>query len=319
MKLLLLLTLLAAALGLAGCAAAAPASATVTVQPTATENPVSPMMQTAAFRATELAQATLDPRLFPTRTPQLTATPSADWQLVWSEEFDGPDGSAVDAKTWSFDIGGHGWGNNELEYYTHRLENARLEGGNLVIEARQEDYQGSRYTSARLVTRDKVNWQYGRFEVRARLPGGQGIWPAVWMLPDSGKYGGWPEGGEVDIMEFLGHDPLTIYGTLHWGSPHDSNGTSFTLPGSPDFTEDYHVFTLEWEPTEFRWYADGVHYHTVTRWRTSAPGAVFPAPFDQPFHLLINVAVGGRWPGVPDSTTVFPARMWVDYVRVYQK
>ena len=303
---------------LTACAVATPPPPSATPTPTATQDPISPLMKTAAVRATELAQATLDPKRFPSPTPPRTATPSADWKLVWAEEFEGPDGSPVNPETWSFEVGGHGWGNNELEYYTDRLENAHLQNGNLVIEARKEDYQGRAYTSARLVTQGKAAWQYGRYEIRARLPAGQGIWPAIWMLPDSQTYGGWPTGGEIDIMEFLGHDRQTVYGTLHWGEPHDSNGKSFVLTGGPDFSADYHVFALEWAPEEFRWYVDGVHYHTVKEWKTSAKNASFPAPFDQPFYILLNVAVGGRWPGSPDAATVFPARMYVDYVRVYQ-
>jgi beta-glucanase (GH16 family) len=305
---------------LTACVPVTPAAPAATSPPVATSTfAIPPAMQTAAVKATELAMVTLDPNLFRKPTLPPPATPSADWKLVWSEEFDGPDGSPVDSSTWAFDVGGHGWGNNELEYYTDRLENAHLEGGSLVIAAREEEYEGSRYTSARLVTRDKVAWTYGRYEIRAKLPKGQGIWPAIWMLPTGNKYGGWPTGGEIDIMEFLGHDPLTVHGTLHWGNPKDASGTSISLPASPDFSEDYHVFALEWDPAEFRWFVDGVHYHTVTNWMTSADNAPFPAPFDQPFHLLLNVAVGGNWPGRPDETTTFPARMLVDYVRVYQK
>jgi len=319
---LILSLLLAGILGLSACAtpAAAPTpEPSATLEPTITENPVSPLMQTAMAKSTALAQVTLDPAMFPTVTPLVSVTPDADWKLAWAEEFDGPDGSAPDPQTWGYDVGGHGWGNNELEYYTDRIENAYLEGGNLVIEARKEEYQGSHYTSARLVTRGKVHWLYGRYEIRAKLPKGQGIWPAIWLLPDTDTYGGWPTGGEVDIMEFLGHDRQTVYGTLHWGNPHDSDGGQIALPRTTGFDEDYHVFALEWEPGAFRWYMDGVLYHTVTQWTTSAENAKFPAPFDQPFHMLINVAVGGNWPGVPNDTTVFPAKMYVDYVRVYQK
>lgn len=308
-------TLLLIAIMLSACTPATPSSAS----PSPTYNPISPAMQTAAAKATELARATLDPKLFPSPTPPLTATPSADWKLVWAEEFEGADGAGVDPKSWSFDVGGHGWGNNELEYYTDRVENAYLQDGSLVIEARKEEYEGNSYTSARLVTKNKADWMYGRYEIRARLPKGQGIWPAIWMLPSDDTYGGWPRGGEVDIMELIGKDPSTIYGTLHWGAPHELRATSYQLNSPQDFSDDYHIFALEWEPEAFRWYVDGVHFLTVTQWKTSAENAPFRAPFNQRFHLLLNVAVGGNWPGRPDSNTVFPVKMLVDYVRVYER
>jgi beta-glucanase (GH16 family) len=288
--------------------------------PTSTPPPTpDPLLQTAVAKATELAAATPDPRLAVTPSPVVTTTPSAAWKLVWADEFDGPDGSPPDPKVWSAEQGGGGWGNNELEFYTNRIQNAYLEGGNLVIEARKERYGTRDYSSARLVTRGSAAWTFGRFEIRAKLPKGQGVWPAIWMMPDTLKYGGWPLGGEIDIMELLGHAPATVYGTLHWGNPHLSSGKSFTLNNVPDFSEEFHVFALEWQPGELRWYVDGVQYHTVTQWSTSAPGAVFPAPFDQPFYMILNVAVGGNWPGSPDATTVFPQKMLVDYVRVYQE
>jgi beta-glucanase (GH16 family) len=251
--------------------------------------------------------------------PKQTVTPSGPWNLVWSDEFDGPDGSLVDSSKWSFDVGGHGWGNNELEYYTNRLDNAYLQGGNLVIRAQEEAYSGSDYTSARLVTKNKGDWLYGRFEIRAKLPRGQGIWPAIWLLPTDNLYGNWPASGEIDIMELLGSDPWTIYGTLHWGEPHQSNGTRYYLLGRETFADDFHDFALEWDPDEIRWYVDGYHYHTVTQWFTSGAKDAFPAPFDQRFHLLLNVAVGGNWPGKPNVNTQFPALMEVDYVRIYQR
>lgn len=305
-------------LAVAACAPPTLPAATASAAPA--QFTIPPAMQTAAVKATELAMTTLDPNLFPDPTLPPAATPSADWKLVWADEFDLPDGAPPDPATWSYDVGGHGWGNNELEYYTDRLENAYHAGGRLVIEARREDYEDRQYTSARLVTKGKVDWLYGRFEIRARLPRGQGVWPAIWMLPTGSPYGGWPVSGEIDIMELLGHDPRTVHGTLHWGNPKDASGSSITLPDTlPDFSAADHIFALEWEPGELRWFVDGVHYHTVNQWMTSAENAPFPAPFDHPFHLLLNVAVGGNWPGVPDSTTVFPARMEVDYVRVYQK
>jgi beta-glucanase (GH16 family) len=252
-------------------------------------------------------------------TPAFTATPTGPWTLVWEEEFEGPDGSPVDSTRWSFDVGGHGWGNNELQYYTDRVDNAFLRGGSLVIRAQQETFQDRAYTSARLVTKNKADWLYGRFEARARLPKGQGIWPAIWMLPTDSVYGIWPLSGEIDIMELIGSDPWTVYGTLHWGEPHQSNGDRYYLLGRETFNDDFHVFAIEWEPREIRWYVDGYHHHTVTQWFTSSARDAFPAPFDQRFHILLNVAVGGNWPGSPSASTVFPAEMEVDYVRVYQR
>jgi beta-glucanase (GH16 family) len=247
-------------------------------------------------------------------------TPSADWDLVWVDEFDAPDGVSPDPERWSFNTGGGGWGNGERQYYTDRPENAVIEDGVLRICAREEEgfFRGYRYTSARLVTKRKGDWTYGRIEVRAQLPEGQGIWPAIWMLPSHTAYGGWPMGGEIDIMEMLGQNPIRVYGTLHYGDPHTHTGRHYVLRTGETFADGHHVFALEWEPGEIRWYVDGYHYQTQTEWFTSKLEHEYPAPFDRPFHLLLNVAVGGRWPGNPDETTEFPQCMAVDYVRVYQ-
>src|SRR5690606_34765748 len=219
---------------------------------------------------------------------------------------------------WTYDIGGHGWGNQELQYYTDRLENARVEDGVLIIEAREESFGGNDYTSARLVTRGLAAWQYGRIEARMKMPIGQGIWPAFWMLPTDSPYGGWPAGGEIDIMEYLGHVPNQVHGTIHSGGGelgHRFTGDDYVLQ-SGTFADDFHVFALEWEPRQMRWYVDGELYLTQVSW--SSIGGPYPAPFDHPFHILMNVAVGGQWPGYPDETTTFPQQMLVDYVRVYQ-
>ena len=239
-----------------------------------------------------------------------------DWTLVWSDEFDTP--GPPDPTRWNYDIGGHGWGNQELQYYTDRPDNVRVENGLLVIEAHEEAYQGNAYTSARLVTRGRAAWKYGRIEARIKLPFGQGIWPAFWMLPTDSPYGGWPAGGEIDIMEYLGHDTDRVYGTLHSGGGalgHRFSGTHYTL-AEGTFADDFHTFALEWEPRRMRWYVDGELYQTQLSW--SSAGGPYPAPFDTPFHILLNLAVGGEWPGLPDATTTFPQRMEVDYVRVYQ-
>jgi beta-glucanase (GH16 family) len=274
----------------------------------------------ACAGAAPTAAPTHTPEATPTTSPPPTATPGADWEPVWADEFDAPDGTPPDPERWSFNTGGGGWGNAERQVYTDRLENAAIEGGTLLICAREEaeDYSGYRYTSARLVTRNQGDWTYGRVEVRARLPQGQGIWPAIWMLPSHMAYGGWPMGGEIDIMEMLGQDPIRVYGTLHYGNPHTHTGHYYILRTGETFADGYHDFAIEWEPGEIRWYVDGYHYQTQTEWFTSKRDAEYPAPFDRPFHLLLNVAVGGHWPGNPDETTVFPQCMAVDYVRVYQ-
>lgn len=242
------------------------------------------------------------------------------WKLVWNDEFDG---SSINMQKWEHEVNAEGGGNNELQYYTSRIENSFIENGNLVIQALKENFtgpEGSRnYTSARLRTKNKGDWKYGRFDIKAKLPYGKGIWPAIWMLPTDWSYGRWAASGEIDIMELLGHEPNKVYGTLHYGGEYPNNvhsGTSFTLPVG-NFAADYHLFTLEWEPTAFRWFVDGVLYQTQTQWHTTK--APYPAPFDKRFHLLLNVAVGGNWPGNPDSTTPFPQKMIIDYVRVFQK
>jgi beta-glucanase (GH16 family) len=251
-------------------------------------------------------------------TPTLPAPKG--WKLAWADEFDAPDGALPDPAHWTYDTGAGGWGNGELQHYTsRRAENAHIQGGNLVITARHEDFEGADYTSARLLTRGLGDWTYGRFEVRAKLPQGQGIWPAIWMLPTDWKYGGWPASGEIDIMELIGKEPSRAYGTLHWGAPHTFEGGHYDLPPGQVFADDFHVFAVEWEPDEFRWFVDGQLYYTQRDWFTSSTKAQFPAPFDQRFHLILNVAVGGAWPGYPDETTVFPQSMIVDYVRVYEK
>ena len=244
-----------------------------------------------------------------------------DWKLVWSDEFDG---SAIDPAKWEFEVNAKGGGNNELQYYTDRPENARIENGTLVIEARKEEFTGAEgtrsYTSARLRSPNRGDWKHGRFEIRARLPKTQGLWPAIWMLPTDWAYGPWPHSGEIDIMELLGHETSKVYGTLHYANAttgkHTHTGTFYTLPNG-SFSEEFHTFAVEWDEKEFRWFVDGHCYQQQNAWETDK--APYPAPFDQRFHLLLNVAVGGNWPGNPDASSVFPQRMEVDYVRVYQR
>ncbi|HEU5139657.1 MAG TPA: carbohydrate binding domain-containing protein, partial [Bacillales bacterium] len=241
------------------------------------------------------------------------------WKLIWEDEFNA---KKIDTSKWNFIEGGGGYGNNELQNYTSRKKNARVEDGHLVIEAHKEQYQGNDYTSAKLTTEGKGDWTYGRFEIRAKLPEGQGIWPAIWMMPtDYQLYGTWPSSGEIDIMELLGDDPDTVYGTLHFGNPHSQAGAPYSLEEGT-FTDSYHTFAIEWEPGEFRWYVDGKLYQKQNRWFSKLSGAAapftYPAPFDRDFYLQLNLAVGGNWPGNPDATTQFPQQMLVDYVKVYK-
>lgn len=238
------------------------------------------------------------------------------WALVWSDEFDQADGSAPDPAKWGYDVGGNGWGNNELEYYTARTNNARIEGGNLVIEARQESYAGKNYTSARLLTKGKWSWTHGRIESRIRIPRGQGLWPAFWMLGNDIDSVGWPQCGEIDIMENIGSEPGTVHGTVHGPGYSGANGIGgpFTLPGGAAMADDYHVFAVEWATNRIAWLVDDRPYFAVTP--ASLPRGTAWV-FEQPQFLLLNLAVGGNWPGSPDATTTFPRRMTVDYVRVY--
>jgi beta-glucanase (GH16 family) len=273
---------------------------------------------TACAKAVNAPDLTLTSTPFatPASAPTEVATPGSDFQLVWQDEFDG---DTVDDTKWSLSINNPVF-NNELQLYTDLPDNAFIEEGHLVIQAikPEESYMGRDYTSAKLTTLAKADWLYGRFEIRAKLPTGQGLWPAFWLLPSQGRYGGWPSSGEMDIMEMLGHEPNIVHGTLHYRDKngHAFNGQSYQLPEG-DFTNEFHVFAFEWDETEMRWYVDDELYLTLTTWETR--NKPFPAPFDQKFYLIINLAVGGNWPGSPDETTVFPQRLEVDYVRVYQK
>jgi beta-glucanase (GH16 family) len=243
------------------------------------------------------------------------------WVLSWSDEFDAPDGSAPDPAKWALFVSGNGEGNHELEYYTDRPRNAYIQKGNLVIAALKETYTGldgtRDYTSARLST---VGFQqvYGRIEARIKLPRGQGIWSAFWMLGNNMDQVGWPQCGEIDIMENIGHEPSTVHGTIH--GPGYSGKAGISAPyalASGAFAGDYHVFAAEWEPGVVRFYVDGNLYSTV------GPSALPPGKQwvldGHPFQIILNVAVGGDWPGPPDETTVFPQTMLVDYVRVYKR
>ena len=242
---------------------------------------------------------------------------AASAQLIWSDEFNGPAGQRPDPAKWTYDLGGGGWGNRELEVYTDAAENASLDGnGNLMIRALRDE--SGRYSSARLKTLGKFEAQYGRVEARIQLPFGQGTWPAFWMLGATFPEEGWPRCGEIDVMEQIGKEPATMHGTVHGPGYSGANGISglFQLPEPARFRDGFHVFGIEWAPGAIRFSVDGTQYHQVT------PGdlpAGAPWVLDRPFFLLLNLAVGGNWPGSPDISTLFPQKMYVDYVRVFQK
>jgi beta-glucanase (GH16 family) len=235
------------------------------------------------------------------------------WDLVWADEFSQADGSSPNPANWGYDLGGGGWGNGEWQYYTSRTNNARIQGGQLVIEARQESYAGSNYTSARLLTRDKWDWTYGRMEARIKVPRGQGIWPAFWMLGDNIGSVGWPTCDEIDIMEHIGREPKKVYGTIHGPGYSGGEGIGGSYTFVPDVADDFRVFAIEWQTNLIRWYVDGIQYFAASP--ASLGGDTWV--FDHPHFIILNVAVGGYWPGYPDGTTVFPQQMLVDYVRVY--
>jgi beta-glucanase (GH16 family) len=270
------------------------------------------------------------------------------WKLTWNDEFDSKE---IDPKKWDYDTGNgffdydanqwiSGWGNGELEYYTREPANAWVQDGVLHIRALKESQNGCGYTSARLKTRKRdgsplFNQRYGRFEFRAKLPTGQGVWPALWMRPHDDKYGSWAASGEIDVLEARGQEPNKVLGTIHFGSRWPGNAEAskdYVLPNKGTIA-DFHVYAVEWEPGEIRWYVDDAEYAKQSFWWSSSktegakgltPKAEadlnpWPAPFDQPFYLVMNLAVGGKFLGNPDKTTAFPAEMLVDYVRAYEK
>ncbi|HTI71145.1 MAG TPA: glycoside hydrolase family 16 protein [Candidatus Limnocylindria bacterium] len=245
------------------------------------------------------------------------------WQLVWADEFDGPDKSAPNPAKWKQEQGGNGWGNKELETYTTRPENVRVEGGQLVIEARQENYTGKDgkmrpYTSARLKTHQLASWAYGRIEARIQIPRGQGIWPAFWMMGENIDTAGWPGGGEIDIMENIGKEPGTVHGTIHGPGYSGAGGIGhpYKLPDGKALADDYHLYAVEWVTNAITWLVDDHAYATI---KASDLPAGKKWVYDHPHFILLNLAVGGYWPGNPDATTQFPQKMKVDYVRVWQR
>lgn len=255
-------------------------------------------------------------------TVQKTETPAIDgYNLLWSDEFDG---DTLDETIWTREVREPGWTNNELQEYTTSDENIFVSDGHLVLKAVKSEVNGSDYyTSGKVNSQNKADFQYGKVVVSAKVPEGQGLWPAIWMMPqDESYYGQWPKCGEIDIMEVLCNDTTTSYSTIHYGEPHAEQQGTLTLDEG-SFASEFHEYSVEWEPGEMRFYTDGILVLTVNDWFTAEPGQddkPYPAPFDQPFFVQMNLAVGGNWPGNPDETTDFEnAEFQIDYVRVYQK
>lgn len=303
---------LAALLGLAACAISTPeANETPPSQPASTDSlpqatPAgSPASNTPVSRPTEV-------------------TPPPGWKLAWHDEFDGPAGAKPDPALWAYDLGAGGWGNSELEYYTDRAENASMDGkGSLAITAIEYPDPSKSglncsycmYSSARLVTRGLYMPQYGRVEARLRLPVGMGVWPAFWMLGSNIDQVGWPQCGEIDVMENRGSEPDVLHGSLHGPGYAGVKAltSTYTLPGAR-FADEFHVFAVEWEAAGIRWYVDGQEYFRANPNDISSQWV-----FDHPFYLILNLAIGGTFAGTPDYKTVFPQTLLVDYVRVYQR
>lgn len=241
-----------------------------------------------------------------------------NYQLVWQDEFEGPAGQSPDSANWNYDIGTgqNGWGNQELQYYTNRSENISLDGnGNLVITARRESFGGQPFTSARIKTQGLFEQTYGRFEARIKMPWGPGIWPAFWLLGSNIETVGWPQCGEIDIMEYRGQQPNLINGTVHGPGYSAGNSVTKTYGFQNDrFDVDFHVFAVEWGKDYLRFYVDDVLYQEITPGDLSGPWV-----FNNPFFIIMNVAVGGNYVGFPTSETPFPQSMIIDYVRVYKE
>ena len=246
-------------------------------------------------------------------------TSLAKMKLVWSDEFDD---DSLNYSKWGIQENAFGGGNQELQIFTDRAKNVRVENGHLVLEAHRDNGNISgtvrEYSSGRVRTKHRGDWKYGRIEVRAKMPIGHGIWPAIWMLPTDDKYGGWALSGEIDIMEYRGQKPKQVLGTLHYGGGWPDNkysGAEFDLK-SGSFSDDFHTFAIDWQDGKIVWSIDGKPWQTQTKWHSD--NAKFPAPFDQRFHLLLNLSVGGHFVGAPNEKTTFPQRFLIDYVRVYQ-
>lgn len=241
---------------------------------------------------------------------------AAQWELVWQDDFFGAD---IDTTKWDWDTAGnvYGWGNNEDQFYTYkRNENSRVENGSLIIEAHREPYEGKEYTSARLRTKNRASWLYGKFEIRAKVPGGKGTWPAFWLLSEDDFYGNWPKSGEIDVMEYVGYQPTAVHSTIHTESLNHELGTqkggTVTVPNVADT---FHVFSAEWYPDSISFYVDSIHVFSYVP--ESKENEIWP--FHKPFHILLNLAIGGDWGAVQGiDTTIFPVQYEIDYVRVYK-
>lgn len=236
-------------------------------------------------------------------------------KLVWSDEFNYT--GLPDSAKWSYDTGAHGWGNNEKQFYTkERLQNANVKNGVLNITVLKENYEGAGFTSARLVSKNKGDWTYGRFEIKAKMPKGRGLWPAIWMLPTDWKYGNWPVSGEIDIMEHVGYLPDSVFGTVHTGAYNHIIGTQKgTKTFRKDLSDAFHVYALDWNDNEIKIFVDDELYFIYKNEKSTHQ----EWPFDQPFYMILNVAVGGNWGGKNGiDENIFPQSMQVDWVRVYQ-
>jgi beta-glucanase (GH16 family) len=234
------------------------------------------------------------------------------WALQWSDEFNG---TSLDGSKWQLELneGDHG-----MSAYTSRSQNLYLSDGCLVIQAQKENHNGKPYTSSQISSRNRGHWKYGRFDIRAKLPYGQGMWPAIWMMPNNPAYGGWPRSGEIDIMENLGHDTRLLYSTLHHSSNNQMLHGTWTAPEGQSLSDTFHVYTMIWDTGSFSFYVDSIHnYYNCTSW--SPANVAYPKPFDQSFFMMFDLAVGGSWGGPPDSSTVFPQKMLIDWIRVYKR
>ncbi|HVK77322.1 MAG TPA: glycoside hydrolase family 16 protein [Kofleriaceae bacterium] len=274
---------------------------------------ISPAVTTAALAALAAAACTRPPV-----DDDLPEPPVGGWRLTWSDEFDGPANTAPDRGKWKYDLGGHGWGNQQLEFDTDQLANAHLDGdGKLVITALKQSYNGNAYTSARLRTEGLLDQRYGRFEARIKLPTGAGIWPAFWLLGSRFAQVSWPECGELDIMELRGSEPDVVHGSAH--GPGYSGGNPktdrFEL-ATGTFADDYHLFSVEWSPGEVHWFVDDHHYHAIRA--IDMPAGQRWVFDDGPMFVILNVAVGGWFGGEVDDR-IFPQSMYVDHVRVYER
>lgn len=264
-----------------------------------------------AVISTTVAQDEATPEATPEADPATIVVPEG-YTLVWHDEFDG---ETIDEANWTYDIGGNGWGNGEAQFYTDRPENARLEDGLLVIEARQERYNGSYYTSARLKSQGLQEFQYGRLEARLKVPTGKGLWPAFWMLGSNFGTVGWPDSGEIDIMEYVGREPDLILGTIHGPGYAGALGLSHWNRQEYAIADEFHTYAIEWDENQITWFYDGEAFGTYSR---EDVGARVWA-FDQPFFFILNLAIGGTLGGAIGLDTEFPSQYLVDYVRVFQR